>query len=125
MTTESTSEIFSADQVSTCRSCSRALRGPRAPRCAPAAFREPVVVAVVGPVAEPLATGGRTAAGAPARTGTRGCATAVRSTAAAGALVRAPGGAAVLAFAGRPLVGMADVGGLDVVGAYPLEDWAP
>src|SRR4051812_49833928 len=46
---DSTSEIFSADQVSTCRSCSRARRGPRlTPRLALPADAAPSARAAAG-----------------------------------------------------------------------------
>src|SRR5215213_1301740 len=68
---DSTSEIFRADQVSMCRSCSRARRGPRPaplrPR-APTVVGEPLGWAVVAPAAAgpaPVAGGTGGAPGGP------------------------------------------------------------
>src|SRR3954453_17608946 len=60
---DSTSEILNADQVSMCRSCSRARRGPRPalppfPRAGRALTRAPVGTADVAPVTGPGARPG-------------------------------------------------------------------
>jgi hypothetical protein len=111
MTTERTSEIFSADQVSMCRSCSRALRGPRTPR-----WLAPPLFDVVG---VGVAAGGWPAA----------CCGGVLVVGGGGevhgwlgALVRVPGEVLVPVLAAAPpLDGIAEVGGLEDFGPYPLE----
>src|SRR5215218_4746458 len=106
-----TSEIFSADQVSMWRSCSRARRGPRPPPRADPRPRTPrappALVSVAAPLTALLAAAGGTAADPPVAGGTGG----------------APGGPPVGWPAGGPPVGWP--AGEPTAVAPPAARWLP